>query len=349
MKGPFGARRRKFPRICALVALSAASAVLLVPCASSVGRATRLEPVAVSLAVSRSAPPLVTFTPKSTTEMAHIMDSAWAMAASGQKVPNLAPARVPEETNPRSLVQKKRAFLQGLLPYILRENVNIREDRQRVMGIQRALQTGDLKFSHLRDMERLAERYRVDSAQRTHTDSEPSALVEVLLRRVDEIPPSLALAQGAIESAWGTSRFAKLGNNLFGQWVFSSKGIIPLGRPEGENYSLARFEDLGEAVEAYIRNLNTLWAYGEFRRTRLEMRVRGEPLDPIRLASGLKPYSARGDEYVRDVRRIIRSNRLTRYDGKSLAGIGDAVWDAMFRRLGVSSARTAARTDSPDA
>ena len=245
------------------------------------------------------------------------LDRAWAAAGNG--VPWLAPSRFPADLDQLSVADRKEVFFRSLLPHVLDHNDRITEDRAQLVALSaRASNGAELGEADHLFLGALADRYRLGE-EVAHLEEQ----MQVLLGKVDVVPPSIALAQAAIESAWGTSRFARLGNNLFGQWVFDrDQGIAPLQRPVGANYSLARFHGLGEAVDAYLRNLNGFYAYGEFRRLRRQMRVADEPLDPYRLAEGLINYSTRRDEYVREVRSVIRSNDLTRYDRARLARPG---------------------------
>jgi len=166
---------------------------------------------------------------------------------------------------------------------------------------------------------RLATRYRVPQAAAALEEGRVAEVLEELLLRVDQVPVSLALAQAALESGWGTSRFALEGNSLFGQWVFSAKGMDPAERPEGARYGVAQFRTLRASVAAYVRNLNTSWAYQEYRSLRAEMRASGDGgLRALPLAGELLHYSTRREAYVDEVRRVIRGNRLTRFDAARL-------------------------------
>ncbi len=241
--------------------------------------------------------------------------------AAGNGVPALAPRRFPADMDELSVAERKEVFFRSLLPHVLAHNDRITGERTRLLELSAHTANGaELGEADHRFLGGLADRYRLGEEF-----AHPGEQVQVLLRRVDVVPPSIALAQAAIESAWGTSRFSRLGNNLFGQWVFDrDRGIAPLERPENANYSLARFQSLGAAVDAYLRNLNGFSAYSEFRRLRLQMRVAGEALDPYLLVEGLSNYSTRRGEYVREVLSVIRSNDLTRYDQARLAGPGAA-------------------------
>jgi uncharacterized FlgJ-related protein len=163
-----------------------------------------------------------------------------------------------------------------------------------------------------------------------------AASIEELLRRVDVIPVSLALSQSAIESGWGTSRFADEGNALFGQWSWSGKGIKPKDQRNSTHgdHRIAAFESTGLSVWSYAQNLNTHRAYADLRRKREELRRAGRPVRGADLVGTLIHYSERGQAYVDELRAIMRVNRL------------DPADDAYLRKMGVI--RIVAKA-SPDA
>ena len=133
-----------------------------------------------------------------------------------------------------------------------------------------------------------------------------------LLKRMDVIPPSLAMAQAANESAWGTSRFAREGNNLFGQWCFRRNcGIAPAQRVEGATHEVRVFKKPYNSVVAYVHNLNTHRRYARLRNLRLAVRESGQPLNGLHLVEGLLGYSQEGPKYVEWIRQIITTNDLT--------------------------------------
>jgi len=131
---------------------------------------------------------------------------------------------------------------------------------------------------------------------------------------------SLAMAQAAIESGWGTSRFAIHGNAIFGQWTTAGgRGLVPTGREEGKTHKVRAFDRLSDSVNAYILNLNTHRAYRGLRELRQEARKDGKRPNGLVLAAGLEPYSERGEEYVELLRSLIRVNRLTPLDDAVLS------------------------------
>lgn len=132
-----------------------------------------------------------------------------------------------------------------------------------------------------------------------------------LLSRVDIVPTSLLLAQAALESAWGKSRFAKQGNNYFGQWCYEKGcGIVPLKRPAGRTYEVRRFSSIAASVNAYIKNLNTNRPYRELRAKRAALRAANESVTGYKLAAGLSHYSQLGERYVGIIRGMIKRYHL---------------------------------------
>jgi Bax protein len=221
------------------------------------------------------------------------------------------------------LGEKKITFVRAILPHVLDVNRRIlaeREVLQQISGrIRKGLPLRQAEAAYVREM---AVRYRTPEDTLARLATRPAGVVDELLRRVDVIPPSLVLAQAALESAWGASRFVLEGNNLFGQLIFTvEKGMAPAGLTQGTPFALARFETLTDAVEAYARNLNSLGAYRGFRELRADMRAKDGLMDSDRLAEGLTSYSERGESYVEDVKSLIRYNRFKKYDASRLVDV----------------------------
>jgi Bax protein len=234
------------------------------------------------------------------------------------RVPRVFLASIPEDLTRIRIVEKRKVmFIQTALPLILHVNEVILHDRDRIKALHARMRAGaPLDPADARWLEQKAEEYELDAVD-----------FDRLLRRVDIIPPSLALAQSAEESGWGTSRFAQEGNALFGQrvWVPHKKGIVPEDRPDGHKFRVRAFDHLIDGVKSYARNLNSHWAYDDFRKARAALRRDGAPLDGGNLAGSLESYSERGADYVRTLRTIIRVNGLKLFDRVRL---GDRVtWD----------------------
>jgi Bax protein len=223
--------------------------------------------------------------------------------------PYYAPPPTPvQNTRPED---KKTRFTEWLLPYILQENQRLMETRQSLWRLISYLDAGyRLEPDTALWLERLAQEYKLDS----NPVSDPEARIE-LLKRVDVIPPSLALAQAAIESAWGQSRFTRIANNLFGIWTFDkNRGVLPKSRESGKKHYVRRFADAGESLRFYMHLLNTQPAYRRLRELRHQQRLRGEALSGPLLAEGLERYSARGKDYVTLIRNMIRQNGWSQWD-----------------------------------
>ncbi|HOP17854.1 MAG TPA: glucosaminidase domain-containing protein, partial [Gammaproteobacteria bacterium] len=159
-------------------------------------------------------------------------------------------------------------------------------------------------------LKQLARTYRVEGNPLKDADARAT-----LISRVDSVPASLALAQAANESAWGKSRFAREGNNLFGIWTYDEdKGIVPLRRAPGKKHLVRKFDSIGDSVRYYLHTLNSHPAYASLREIRAGMRANGQALDALMLAGGLTNYSARGEQYVELIRDMIRRFELAIYD-----------------------------------
>ena len=200
--------------------------------------------------------------------------------------------------------KRKEFFIQIVLPLILKENNNIKLDRKRLFGIINKNNNSDLEKKWL---ERKYKQYGI-----------PSKDLFTLKIRMDEIPVSLAIAQAAKETGWGTSRFAQEGNALFGQWTWSGEGLKPKESDKNEGHKVMNFNVLQASVRAYQRNLNTHSSYKDFRRARAELRDKGKPLDSIILAEFLDKYAETGDKYVEVLKKIIDQNNLKDFDDAKL-------------------------------
>lgn len=218
-----------------------------------------------------------------------------------------ASSPLPDFASIANTQQKKTAFFNYLRPAIEHYNQRAKAQHTALLGWQTQLQLGHaLDEQTQAALSALARSYRVKVASTT-----PQQQVSELLQRIDELPPSIVLAQAAIESAWGTSRFALQANNLFGQWCFvPGCGIVPLQRPEGENYEVQKFSHVGAAVNAYFLNINAHEAYKTLRDIRAKAREEGKSLSGWQMAAGLESYSGRGMSYVHELRNMIRTNKL---------------------------------------
>lgn len=198
--------------------------------------------------------------------------------------------------------QKKSDFFMFLLPKINTANSKIKKERDFILGIggdvQRLSQVDQIELQHL------AHKYKVEGELN-------EALISELLKRVNTIPASLVLAQAANESAWGTSRFATQGNNLFGQWCYvKGCGIVPKKRGKNENHEVAKFASVAHSIASYMLNLNSQFSYEDLR----QLRADRSNISGHDLAQGLLKYSTRREAYVHEIQLMIRQNGLSQYD-----------------------------------
>ena len=209
--------------------------------------------------------------------------------------------RLPKELkNIESPRKRKKLFIQIVLPLIIEENLKIRFDRKKLFQILNKNNTTnrdkawlDLKFKQ----------YGIKNKD-----------FAKLKIRMDEIPVSLAIAQAAKETGWGSSRFAQEGNALFGQWTWSGEGIKPLEVEKDKKHKVAKFKILKASVRAYQRNLNTHSSYKEFRIERAIQRDNEGKLDSLKLVNFLEKYAETGKEYTQVLKKIITQNNLIDFD-----------------------------------
>ena len=212
---------------------------------------------------------------------------------------------LPQEIKMMENVKKRKEFfIQIVLPLIIQENNNIRLDRKTLFNIINKSNNTALEKKWL---EKKYKQYGVNSRD-----------LSVLKIRMDEIPTSLAIAQAAKETGWGTSRFAQEGNALFGQWTWSGEGLKPKKAEEGKGHKVMKFNVLQASVRAYQRNLNTHSTYKDFRKARAEFRDLNKPLDSIELSTHLNKYAETGNQYVEVLQKIITQNKLKDFDDAKL-------------------------------
>ena len=250
-----------------------------------------------------------------------------AWQAGIREIPRVYLADVPDEWHERgaknlSVKDKKKLFFRVIAPIVLRINELILEDRLRAQQLTERLAQGqNVTPEDQAWLTELAVKYKVLESTSEPLDS--NALAELLMR-VDVVPPSLALAQAADESGWGTSRFAEQGNSLFGQWAWG-KGLKPTGQRTSEfgDQRIAAFGTTAQATYAYALNLNTQQAYHDLRLRRADLRRQKQRISGSVLAVTLLHYSERGPAYVHDLEALIKNNRL------------DGADDAYLRRMAV--------------
>ncbi len=223
----------------------------------------------------------------------------------GEKVKPIYLTMLPKDLNKlRKPKNKRELFIKIVLPLILDENLKIKEDRKKLFKILRK------NFNTPREkawLKKSFKEYKINDKDLTE-----------LKERMDIIPASIAIAQAANESGWGTSRFALEGNALFGQWTWSKKGIVPKDKDLNKNHKVLQFKVLKASVRAYKNNLNTHNAYREFRESRAKIREEGKHLSGLLLTKYLKKYAQTGELYVKILEEIIKKNSLEDFDKANL-------------------------------
>jgi Bax protein len=200
--------------------------------------------------------------------------------------------------------KRKEFFIQIVLPLIIKENNIIKKDRRTLFDI---INKSNNTAVELNWLEKKYKQYGVKSQD-----------LSTLKIRMDEIPVSLAIAQAAKETGWGTSRFAQEGNALFGQWTWSGEGLKPKDAEEGADHKVMKFNILQASVRAYQRNLNTHPTYKDLRKARAEFRDSNKPLDSLELSNYLNKYAETGNQYVEVLQQIIKQNKLKDFDDAKL-------------------------------
>ena len=223
----------------------------------------------------------------------------------GQKVKPIYLTKLPKDLKYLGDTKKKRElFIKIILPLILDENNKIIEDRKKLFKILgKNFNTAGERIW----LKRRFKEYKIEDGD-----------LSKLKMRMDIIPVSVALAQAANESGWGTSRFALEGNALFGQWTWSKKGISPKNKDPNKSHKILQFQVLKASVRAYKNNLNTHNAYQEFREARAKLRQDNKQIIGLELTKYLKRYSAIGEKYVLILEDMIEKNSLVDFDKATL-------------------------------
>jgi len=212
---------------------------------------------------------------------------------------------LPEEiTKIENTEKRKNLFIQIILPLVIKENNYIKLDRKKLFSILNKNKNTKKEKNWINSK---FKQYGVVNKD-----------LSTLKIRMDEVPISMAIAQAAKETGWGTSRFAQEGNALFGQWTWSGDGIKPSEADNDSTHKVMKFKVLQASVKAYQRNLNTHSSYKDFRSARAELREEGQKLDSIILTEYLDKYAETGKKYVRILQQIIRQNNLMDFDDAKL-------------------------------
>lgn len=210
-----------------------------------------------------------------------------------------------------ALGSKQQIFINGMLPAIKQANQQILQDHQHLVLLYKEYQLNPKVLSK-QDQSWLtvvAQNYDVENFSAENEQQ----WVE-LIKRVDIVPISLALAQAINESSWGESRFAKQANNYYGQWCYqASCGIVPEKRPNGDFYEVKYFTDRFQSVATYMHNLNTHASYSHFRNIRYELREKGQPLNGYVLVTAINGYAPHQSDYISQLQQLITRYQLYQY------------------------------------
>ena len=227
----------------------------------------------------------------------------------GQAVKPVYLSKLPKDLKKIKSTQKKKdTFIKIVMPLILDENSKILEDRKKLFKIlgKQSNSRGEKVW-----LKRRFKDYNIEKED-----------IAELKLRMDIIPASLAIAQAAKESGWGTSRFALEGNAMFGQWTWGKDGIEPKDKKGNQDHKILKFPMLRSSVKAYMTNLNTHRGYKEFREARAELRRKNKKISGLELVNYLYNYAQTGLEYVKVLKKIIKQNELTDFDNAILMNRG---------------------------
>ncbi len=200
---------------------------------------------------------------------------------------------------------KKNLFIKTILPIIFLENERVLADRKKILEWWTATDGEQIRKEFWPEwLKKISQKYSFDGENMGN-----------LLMRIDIVPISLAISQAAIESGWGSSRYAREGNAIFGQYTYDAKlGLIPKDRSDEKKFLIKKFLTLSDSVESYIRNLNTHDAYSNFRKLRKDLRMNGENITGDLLSEELLNYSERRELYIKDIKKVMEINNFFKFD-----------------------------------
>ncbi len=227
----------------------------------------------------------------------------------GQAVKPVYLSKLPKDLKKIKSTQKKKdTFIKIVMPLILDENSKIEQDRKKLFKIlgKPSNTRGETVW-----LKRRFKDYQIEKED-----------IAELKLRMDIIPTSLAIAQAAKESGWGTSRFALEGNAMFGQWTWGKDGIVPKEKKTNQEHKILKFPMLRSSVKAYMFNLNTHRGYKDFRDARAELRKNNKTISGLDLVNYLQNYAQTGSEYTKVLKKIINQNQLTDFDKSILMNRG---------------------------
>jgi Bax protein len=240
---------------------------------------------------------------------------------SDPSLPSLSPdesndiEKLPNFSSITNSQKKKQAFFDFLFPMIVDENIFLMQIRNQLKDLEQKFKLQSLRIDETEWLFELKKDYLVES-------EDIEIIIQTLLKQIDIIPPSLVLAQAAIESGWGTSRFARKANNLFGHWCFSEGcGLVPKERDDNKAHEVAKFDTINESIRAYLKNLNSFHRYEDFRTLRAQSTIKQTGKGVLKLLPGLEAYSEQGNLYIKKVTNLIKHNKLQRFDGQFIEQI----------------------------
>ena len=213
------------------------------------------------------------------------------------------------------LKDNKKKFVRTVLPLIINENQKILSVRNNLLLLKNKLSNNySLNKSELQILKKLSKSHKIK-----FNNSHKLDVINNLLKKVDIIPNSIVLAQAAIESGWGSSRFAQDFNALFGEYTYDNdKGVVPLERENGENHLIKAFNSYNSSVESYFNNINSHYAYEQFRELRKVMRERNNFSNVTLLVDKLDTY-AEDENYIQTIRSVIKNNNFEIFDKKIIS------------------------------
>ncbi len=238
----------------------------------------------------------------------------FSLLLSRSSLPELSPdvsgdiSTLPNFASYSNTHEKKQAFFDFLFPIIVDENLFLMQIRLQLKELQQKSKLDSLNSEEIEWLAELQSDYLIET-------NDTEELIASLLKQIDIIPPSLVLAQAAIESGWGTSRFAKKANNLFGHWCFEQGcGLVPKFRDDDKAHEVAKFESVNESIRSYLKNLNSFHRYESFRKLRAQSTIKQTGKGVLKLLPGLEAYSEQGNLYIKKVSNLIKHNKLQKFD-----------------------------------
>jgi Bax protein len=203
--------------------------------------------------------------------------------------------------------KQKKEFMKILLPLVANSNNQVKKERKFIENFFKIAEKNDFRKLDLTSLKILIRLYHKYHIKQLFDKKQ-------YLKRIDIVPASLAIAQGAIESGWGKSRFVLEANNIFGHWTYSGKGLVPTNRDEGKTHKIRIFNSLQSSVNAYVLNLNRNNAYKNFRNVRKKVHDKKKIYNGLMASKTMINYSALKEKYIKILDSVITRNNLLYYD-----------------------------------